>query len=205
MIDMEFPWTSREHSSRDTAELDCCMLSILFLESLSERQSSNAVRVVSGDSIPGVTPLREHWRHFHKQLKSQPVPLEGCAERTSLSSSRNRQCALPHCSADCPSPNRGVQSPIYTTTFSCRSNLRSIKFLNLILFSICVSKPSNMSRQIFLSLNLLTTEHENLIDSKVSRHKIVLNDVTSPLKKKSHAREKCIYVIQKELLQESIT
>lgn len=144
-------------------------------------------------------PLREHWRHFQKWLKSQPVPLEGYAERTKLSSGRNRQphCALSHCSANCFSPNTGVQPPVYTTIFSCVSNLRSIKRLNVIFFSLCLwafkSPPKN------LSLNLLPMEHENLTDSKILKQNCWMMSLLLWQIKNTYKR-KCIYIIQKELL-----
>lgn len=139
MIDLELPWTFQNTPQGTHQNWNAASSEHLLSGKPSVCQSSNAISVVSGDSIPGGTPLREHWRHFHKWLKSQPVPLEGNAERTSLSSGRNRQCALFHCSANCPSPNTGVQPPVYTTTFSCRSNLRSINSVNVILFSVSLS------------------------------------------------------------------
>lgn len=192
-------WVSWERAVHMT---DCCMLSIFFLKSLSGRQSSNVIRVVSGDSIPGGTQLGEHWRHFHKWLNSQPVPLESDAERTSLSSCRNRQCALPHCSAPCP--NTGVQPPVYTTVFSCRRNLRSMRPLNVILFSVYVSEPSNLPLQIFLSINLLPMEHENLTDSKILKQKKRMMSLLLWQIKEPYIR-KYIYIIKKELLWKSMT
>lgn len=186
MIELQFPWAWWEHSSRGTAETE--LLHVKHLGSgkpfrVPELKCDH--RAGLRGQHPRCHAAQGTLEAFHKWLKSQTVPLEGYAERTSLSSGRNRQCALPHWSANCPSPNTGVQPLLYTTIFfSRRSNLRSINPLNVILFSVCVPESSNLPLQILLSLNLLPIEHENLTDSKILKQKKVLNGISSPLTSK---------------------
>lgn len=175
---MGFPWTWWEHSSRNTAEMPLWTAAgwtPVFPHGLPGSQSSDVMSGLRG-SIPHGTPFERHWGHFPRATEIPSCSTRGLCLKDKSQQQQQQQagpCALPQCSANFHCPNTGVQPLIYTTSFSCRSNLWSTNPYMLSFSPACVSEPSKLPLQIFLSLSLLPVEQENLSDCKTLRQKKV--------------------------------
>lgn len=140
-----------------------------------------------------------HWRHFPHASEIPPRSARGLCLKDKPKQRREQagRWALPQCSANFHCPKTGVQPLFRTARFSCRTNLWSIKPLNVFLPCLCLW-AFRAPQQILLNQSLLPMEQENFSDCEPLRQK-KLNDVSSPptYKRTTLLRIKQAYSIKK--------